>query len=295
MMKISKREILDFFDGEEKVQDYPQSIRNERKRYYNSAAGRIQALLEIIDYKEGMIILEIGASPFFSSRALIKFLNLKADQFVMIDGTEPGDDTLRQEKKVFFNQEYPLYIFNAEKMRFPFEDEEFNMVICQDVIEHLLYDPLFLVNQANRVLKKDGIFILSTGPAVFSWHVSLRHLFNLNIEMGYDIKNKNPYSRHNRLFSLKEVMQMVEYNGFEILKAFNQSHWYKNDLATTLKSRISKRIIYILDRLTEKLSLLLPFLKEKAGSQIWVIARKKEYQQEISYPFTLNMHQQFDQ
>ena len=208
---------------------------------------------------------------------MIHFLRLDPGRFAMIDGAGPCDTCVEREKKMFFSRSYDLFRLNAEMTPFPFADESFDLVICQDVIEHLFFDPLYLVQQCNRVLTKGGILILSTSPAVFSWHVTLRHFFNLNVEMGYDVTHRNPYARHHRLFSLAEVRQMAAGNGFVVERAFVRSHWYRVDREMSLRARFAKRAIHLLDRFSAALSVVLPFLKEKAGSQIWVIGGKRRF------------------
>ena len=196
-------------------------------------------------------------------------------------------------KDGFFSRPYDRFCLNAELTPLPFAEESFDLVICQDVIEHLLYDPMFLVQQCNRVLKKGGILILSTAPSVFSWHVTLRHLFNLTVEMGFDVAGRNPYARHHRLFSLAEVRRMVADNGFSVRRAFVRSHWYKIDGGMSLRARFAKRAVYLLDLGSAALSVLLPFLREKGGSQIWVVGEKSEFLEKIAYPRTLDMHSDF--
>ena len=48
----------------------------------------------------------------------------------------------------------------------PFHDNTFNVIVCNDVIEHVL-DPVELAEEISRILKKDGILHL-TAPNKFS-------------------------------------------------------------------------------------------------------------------------------
>jgi SAM-dependent methyltransferase len=290
---IRREEVYRFLIEQEQEVSHPEAIRKERERYFQSAVGRIHRLLCLIPDRPESKVLEIGASPFFASRAMIHFLGLDPGRFFMIDGAGPCDHNVVREEVVLSSRPYGLFRLNAETTPLPFADESFDLVICQDVIEHLFYDPLYLVQQCNRVLKKGGILVLSTSPAVFSWHVTLRHLLNLNVEMGYDVTYRNPYARHHRLFSLAEVRQMVAGNGFSVQRAFVRSHWYGVDKGMSLRARFARRTIYLLDLLSAALSVVLPFLKEKAGSQIWVVGAKTAFSETIVYPRTLDMHSDF--
>lgn len=292
-MKISRKEFALFFHEVEDQGDCTEAVRRERIRYLRSAIGRIHELLLRIEPHNGLKVLEIGASPFFASQALIRFLRLSPDQLILIDGSGVCDKGIRKLPKELMGQTYECHVFNAERLEFPFAAESFDLVLCQDVIEHLLFDPLFMIRESNRVLKKGGRLLISTGPAVFSWRIALRHLFNLNVEMGYDVVGKNPYLRHHRLFSLRELKQMVSLNGFAIMNAFAKSHWYRVDPTTDWKTRLAKRTVYLLESATRLLSFFLPFLREKAGSQIWVQANKEFLREKILYPPTLDMHSDF--
>ncbi|MEI9976143.1 MAG: methyltransferase domain-containing protein [Ignavibacteriota bacterium] len=52
--------------------------------------------------------------------------------------------------------------FDAEKDRFPYEDEYFSTVMCGELIEHLFEDPMHLMGEVNRILKPGGHLVLTT-------------------------------------------------------------------------------------------------------------------------------------
>lgn len=49
----------------------------------------------------------------------------------------------------------------ADAHSLPFKDGEFEYVLCTEVLEHLK-DPIKAINEIKRVLKNDGLFILTT-------------------------------------------------------------------------------------------------------------------------------------
>lgn len=64
---------------------------------------------------------------------------------------------------------------NVNNEALPFENNYFDAITCLDVIEHV-FEPVDLINEISRVLKKGGIVIIST-PNIRYWH----HLFDLAI------------------------------------------------------------------------------------------------------------------
>lgn len=115
-----------------------------------------------------------------------------------------------------------------EKM--PYEDNYFDIVSCQQVIEHLT-DPEHLIKECYRVLKQDGLMILST-PNLASIGSRLRLLFGkYPLQLG-PCKRWH-FGHHYRLFTLPILKQVLERNGFSIEKVrgtevyLNPNSWLK--------------------------------------------------------------------
>ena len=94
-------------------------------------------------------------------------------------GCPIGDLTLEMAKKIgtsevfgmdkeeYANSRIPTHIGDLNK-EIPFGDEEFDVVVASQVIEHL-QKPKVLISETYRVLKPGGYAILST-PNLSSWH-----------------------------------------------------------------------------------------------------------------------------
>jgi glycosyltransferase involved in cell wall biosynthesis/SAM-dependent methyltransferase len=111
--------------------------------------------------------------------------------------------------------------FDAEKDEFPYPDRYFSTVLCCELIEHLFEDPMFMMCEIHRILRPGGHLVLST-PNV----VSLRGIsailegyhpgfFPQYIRPG---KDGEVDPRHNREYAPREIRDLLENCGFEVLR-----------------------------------------------------------------------------
>ena len=89
--------------------------------------------------------LELGGNPYFTTMLLKKFTNLDvslANYFGFENNGEFSQSVryndLDHTKK---NENLKFQHFNVEKDLFPYKDDEFDLVIFAEIIEHLLNDP----------------------------------------------------------------------------------------------------------------------------------------------------------
>ena len=105
-----------------------------------------------------------------------------------------------------------VFIQDVEKTKLPFDDQSVDVVLLLEVLEHFSIDPVFVMAEINRILKPEGVLVLSV-PNI------LHPLFGFNHFLG---KNpcKEPYNgydanRHNRLYTSSEIKQLATDTGFE--------------------------------------------------------------------------------
>jgi glycosyltransferase involved in cell wall biosynthesis/SAM-dependent methyltransferase len=111
-------------------------------------------------------------------------------------------------------------MFNAELDRFPYQDEYFSTVLCCELLEHLEQDPMHMMSEIHRILKPDGVLLLTT-PNI----ASLR-------AVGQVLKGAHPasfrrYSRvkpgggpepgHSREYTPDEIRLLLADSGFIVL------------------------------------------------------------------------------
>jgi glycosyltransferase involved in cell wall biosynthesis/SAM-dependent methyltransferase len=111
--------------------------------------------------------------------------------------------------------------FDAEKDPFPYPDSHYSTVLCCELIEHLAADPMHMMTEVNRILKTGGHLVLTTPNAV-----SLRAIravlegyhpgfFTAYIRPAGD---GQPEARHNREYAPREIRQLLENSGFEVVR-----------------------------------------------------------------------------
>ena len=101
----------------------------------------------------------------------------------------------------------PDYIVDFNKDKIPFKDNTFDKAICSHVMEHLV-DLKFFVREVRRILKKNGVFILSV-----AYHGLIK---NLMIALLYFDNHYNPNEDHLRFFTKKSLTTILYKNGFVI-------------------------------------------------------------------------------
>ena len=111
-----------------------------------------------------------------------------------------------------------------DKERLPFDDDSIDIITCFEVLEHIYTDPMHMILEAKRVLKKpDGIFFLST-PNINSLK-ALKRMLNL----------ENPYFwppycitdleiGHTKEYSVNELKLLFKKSGFSILDIETFNH-----------------------------------------------------------------------
>jgi SAM-dependent methyltransferase len=182
-------------------------------------------------------VLELGANPYFLTQMIQdRFgsemhtngcpLGLTEDDEEIRSGIVSFESSAGGEQRPVENR-----LFNVEEDRYPYDDSSFDLVICQELIEHLLFSPTFMLNEIHRVLKKGGKLIM-TCPNVARIDVLRKVLTNKNPIWGYvKVVDKSGrrnsdwpgshgvYGRHNREYTLAEATDLARGCGFKILES----------------------------------------------------------------------------
>lgn len=98
----------------------------------------------------------------------------------------------------------------------PFEDESFDLVVCKDVLEHLL-DPVYALTNIWRVLKTEGYLLLHV-PNHFPLYGRLKFLFTNDIDTFSFFKGESRWTfPHVRFYEYHDSLQILGKYGFTLV------------------------------------------------------------------------------
>ncbi len=237
MTDNTNQDIIEFING---IQMNKKRLKNvsyyvEHWDRYLKTIAFSQNFIKINNLK----VLEIGFSPLFMPLFVSK-TGKKADALHWISASagsvfeEPKDYYEDVTINLGLDNELNLkhyYNVNMERKPLPLPDATFDVVFLLDVIEHFLFDPAFALYEIGRVMKDQGILIISTDNS-FRLAKILQMLIYGSLP-AYKYR-KDPYSRHNCEFTKRQLEVLVKSLGFSILdcRYVNLSmHKYKKDIS----------------------------------------------------------------
>jgi len=163
---------------------------------------------------------------------------------------------------------------NLKDYRLPYPDESFDVVILCEVLEHLNFNPLPVLAEISRVLKKGGfIYIAMPNQACFdnrvksilgkSIHSPIQYYFNQ-----LDASKNFIVSIHWREYTMAEATEMLNKTGFSIEREY---YFSENGPRKSTIFSMFRQFLY-----------LFPSLR----SSLVVIGKKLEATQKTNFRFT---------
>ena len=200
------------------VQNAP---KEEMKNYGTQDFRRFVYTLGLASGIKGKC-LELGSNPYFTTMLLAEFTELDISSANYFSYEKNGEyvekvdyvdinDGRNKTKEFKFNH------FNVEDDGFPYDDGEFDLVIFSEIIEHLLNDPCKTIREIKRVLKPGGTVILTT-PNVARLENIARLISGSNIYDPYS--GYGPYGRHNREYNRHELVELLKFEGYDLVDHF---------------------------------------------------------------------------
>ncbi|MEM7819368.1 MAG: methyltransferase domain-containing protein [Candidatus Aenigmatarchaeota archaeon] len=181
---------------------YEETAKNYDKRHNNPTTKHMRKIDEYIikKYSKGLV-LDIGCG----TGEYVKLLNNGI-------GIDISYNMLRESKNKTKN---PLIKASAENL--PFKDNLFDTILCMFTVLNLC-DFEKSVNEMNRVLKKDGVTIVSVASI---WDQMDKSLIKRFYSKEKSIKKKvriDGYRINFYLFSREDFINLFKKNGFELVK-----------------------------------------------------------------------------
>ena len=147
-------------------------------------------------------------------------------------------------RSLYEKNDIPFAGINLREYQLPYESNYFDAVIICAVIEHFNFNPLPVLKEINRVLKKDGyIYIGMPNQSRLIYRMKL--LFGKSIHPPIDHfflqldRNSNMVvGLHWREYTLTETVEMIEKMGFKTI-----SKYYFPAIGNTKNENISKTLI----------------------------------------------------
>jgi SAM-dependent methyltransferase len=211
---LSEKEALDFLLGFEWDRPW-------KRNYLATQVNRYAVTLDHLSrLPKETRTLEVGALPFGFTLLLrhVLFDHVQASDF---SRSQAAHAALQIGKEIFVSRagkvsyEIDVSYFNMEKDIWPYNDESFDLVIAAEVIEHMTQDPMHIISEANRVLRKGGSLFISTPNLLSLW--KLNRMFDGLQPIGDPFyRLDSVYNRHNRELTPEEVEVLYTSGGFAV-------------------------------------------------------------------------------
>src|SRR5690554_3941873 len=164
--------------------------------------------------------------------------------------------------------ELQITSFASDLMRdkLPVQDNSFDLILFNEVMEHFPLHPAFFVRQLIKKLSDNGELFFSV-PNFATSEKRLQLLFGKNPQDNMD--DQFIYYAHHREPVMKECIELIESCGGKII----ENRWFEGDGDTKLLARI-KRVLFHLYR--KRIHFLIHFLVPSTRRYILIRAIKNE-------------------
>jgi SAM-dependent methyltransferase len=190
------------------------------RQYLETHLTRLVRTLSLVP-PDGRRALELG-SYVYTAAALDRVLGYHEVCAAYYHST-PGRDrkSLRIEGQPDFACDVDL--FDVEQHPFPYPDASLDLVLCCELVEHLVMDPMHLLFQCHRVLAEGGRLLLTTPNAasLSSVACTLHGWRNPQVFSAYPAVESHD-TPHVREYTARELADAVEAAGFEVEALFTE-------------------------------------------------------------------------
>ncbi|PHS19407.1 MAG: glycosyl transferase family 1 [Blastopirellula sp.] len=187
-------------------------------RYLSTHWQRFLSTLDLVVDLRPKRILDIGVFPPFVFEAMLANVLPKVKMQGVWEGPSHYYQKVKGKKTTWPDFEIELRPANIEQDLLPYEDNQFDLVLGMEILEHLALDPNFFLREVARVLRPEGHVLLST-PNIIS-HRGVWKTLNGHApySFGVFVPTGGVYGRHNREYAPKEVEVVAQSAGFTTMQ-----------------------------------------------------------------------------
>jgi len=203
---------------------------------YERVPLRFEIVRRIIGNEEKKKICDLGCSDGLLGEILFK----DGHNVFGVDISEPALQIARLRGIRVFKA-------NLETDRLPFKANTFDVVVISETLD-TIYDTDRLVEEIRRILKKNGLFIITTANP-FSLGRRLAYLFGIAVFLPADLHGDNTGAV--RLFTPKSLAPLLERHKFEIVKIvstqvnFLKDGWLHSGLLAKIFPTLGSTLIVV--------------------------------------------------
>ena len=229
-------------------------------RYGSFHEERFRRTLALVERLPGSTVVELGGHPWAMTARLLRHPRIDLKATVSAEEVTAWPDELPVTRSEYHVQiddvhhdGFVNYSANVERTLFDI-GEQVDIVLACEIIEHLTRAPHIMLLNINRWLKPGGRVILTTPNGS-----QLENPFRVRAKM--PAFRYSSYARHNYVFTMAGLVDLVETCGFEVE---SQQYWspYRRTGGTRLYKFLAKAPV--------------PYFRNKFSQTIVVVARKTE-------------------
>ena len=248
-LEISKKEITFLKEDTDLIEN--KAIQNWARNYLNGHIdhynGILAQILKALKLGVGKRVLEVGGVP----GQLTTYLSKEGFDIDMIDIDPFRINGILEKYSI------KAYKVDVEIENLPIDEEVYDLVLFNEVFEHLHINPLRIIMEINRVLKSDGILLMSVPNInpLMRWEFLFGKDYNDNLKKEFAKIENIGHMGHFRLYSESEIISILEDFDFKVIESTFQGKMYNK------KSKWLKLFKFLFG--------------SKMKNQLHVIARKK--------------------
>lgn len=163
-------------------------------------------------------LLEVGSAPCHTT----VLLNLLDRQ---VTGIDLNPERCRE---LIMRYGLEVHACDIEREYLPFEDMSFSSILFSETLEHLRIDPLFVLSEINRVLRNNGVLLLTT-PNLYSAQNIARFILGRGITDAYSEFSKLRrlgHMGHIHEYSNSELCRLLQASGFQVASVRYEHYYY---------------------------------------------------------------------